>query len=194
MYMFHSMHATAPWLYKNSFLHTVPLVPSAPHPWADQSVSNWILKSYQPHKVTSGGSDSVISKPFLKPKLQNWTIHIYNNKTDTHKHQTQTFKAFVPSTLFTLKMHTKASTCWYCWPLHLSISGINKNCTGAGLFHNDTLIFQNRFYKYASQSRSISFLSAATIIHFCIIFISVVFPLFLMIMWFCLDGIRQCYT
>ena len=80
------------------------------------SSSNWILMSCQPHRVTSGQSDSGhkkihISKLFsyistlCQVNLHNQSLHKHN--TYIHKHQTQIFKELFPSILPQLKEHLR---------------------------------------------------------------------------------------
>ena len=82
------------------------------------SSSNWILMSWQPHRVTSGQSNSGhkqihISKLFsyiyistiYQVSLQNQSL--CKHKTYIHKHQTQIFKELVPSILLLLKGHVR---------------------------------------------------------------------------------------
>ena len=84
---------------------------------SSSSGSNWILMSCQPHRVTSGQSNSgqkQISKLFLniiyQPSLKsNYKTNHFRNI----KHNAQIFKELVPSILPLLKEHYIWGTCWY---------------------------------------------------------------------------------
>ena len=78
------------------------------------SSSGWILMSCQPHRVTSGQSNSghkqihssklfshIYISALCQVNLQNQELH--KHKTDIHKHQTQIFEKLVPSILPLLK-------------------------------------------------------------------------------------------
>ena len=77
------------------------------------SSSNWILMSCQPHRVTTGQSNSghkqmhisTLFSHICQVSLQNQSLH--KHKTYRHKHQTQIFKELVPSILPQLKEHTR---------------------------------------------------------------------------------------
>ena len=81
------------------------------------SSSNWILTSCQPHRVTSGLSNSGhkqihISETLLtyvstlcQVNLQNQSLR--KHKKCIHKHQTQIFEELVPLLLPLLKEHTR---------------------------------------------------------------------------------------
>ena len=69
------------------------------------------LTSCQPHRVTSGRSNSVISKCTFKhashiySQVKIYQINPYTNiKQNTHKHQTDIFKQIVPSKFPQLKI------------------------------------------------------------------------------------------
>ena len=100
---------------------------------SSSSGSNWILMSRQPHRVTSGKSNSghkqihisklfshiYIYQPFVKSIYKtNWQS-FHKHKTYIHKHQTIFFEELVPSILPLLKEHIRLRTCWYRRPFHL---------------------------------------------------------------------------
>ena len=103
-------------------------------------VSDWSLTSGQPHRVTSGRSNSVISrctvqnsshiqtlsqyrktdpytntkhKRFPKSIPQNRSLHKYKTYMDTQTSNTTFWRASSPPA----KRARKARTCRYCWPL-----------------------------------------------------------------------------
>ena len=79
--------------------------------------SDWILMSCQPHRVTSGQSNtghkqihisnlfSHVYQPSVKSIYK--TNHKSKHKTYIHKHQTQIFEELVPSILPLLKEHIR---------------------------------------------------------------------------------------
>ena len=94
------------------------------------SSRNWILIPCQPHRVTSGQSNSGhkqihISKLFSHIYIQSSVKSIYKTNHFTnikhtiwyiHKHQTQIFKELVPFNITPVKRAHKARTCWYRRP------------------------------------------------------------------------------
>ena len=91
--------------------------------WVGGSSSNWTLMSCQPHRVTSGQSNSGhkqihISKLF---SYISTLCQVYLQNQSLHKHktsQTQIFEELVPSVLPLLKEHIR-HTCWYRRPFRL---------------------------------------------------------------------------
>ena len=91
------------------------------------SSSNWILMSRQPHRVTSGKSNSGhkqihISKLFShmhQPSVKS----IYKTNHFTNIKHTQTsdtnFRRVSPFNIIPVKRAHKARTCWYCRPFSL---------------------------------------------------------------------------
>ena len=92
-------------------------------------VSNWILTSHQPHRVTSAQANSVISK-YAHFK----TLLIYinlcqvnprnqllcNMKQNIHMRTSNTnFRRVSPSNITPVRRAHKARTCWYYQPFHL---------------------------------------------------------------------------
>ena len=85
--------------------------------------SNWILMSCQPHRVTSGQSNSGhkqihISKLFLhlyQPSLKS----IYKTNHFANIKHTYTNIRFSPFNITPVKRAHKARTCWYCRPFRL---------------------------------------------------------------------------
>ena len=84
---------------------------------SSSSSSNWILMSCQPHRVTSGQSNSGhkqihisklfshIYQPSVKSIYKNQSLH--KHKTHIQKHQTQIFEELVPSISPLLKEHIR---------------------------------------------------------------------------------------
>ena len=94
---------------------------------SSSSSSNWILMSCQPHRITSGQSNSghkqihistllTYISTLCQVSLQNQSLR--KHKTYIHKHQTQIFEEFV-SSITPVKRTHKARTCWYCQPFRL---------------------------------------------------------------------------
>ena len=80
-------------------------------------VSNWIWMFCQPHRVTSGQSNSNISKCTFQNSShkntlsavnpQDQSLHKQKNEAYIHKYQTQIFKELIPSVLPLLKEHIR---------------------------------------------------------------------------------------
>ena len=97
--------------------------------WCSELVSIWILTSCQPHRVTSGQSNSgpkqihiskLFSKPFFKSIIHktNHRANIKTKHTYTNARHTN-FQRVSPLNITPVKRAHKARTYWYCWPFHL---------------------------------------------------------------------------